>query len=264
MDPQIPKYHRDAIALLPEIPEFSAKAAELLAQRERELGIVLPDSVREWYSLERAVDLLRQHSNSDHPVALDKLGEPSSLWYSGGDRNFVSQGLVPFMCENQGVCNWAFKLDGSSDPVVLVQVDSASNDKWQWLHCAEQFSTFVYCQIWDHRHALDGGIGVSAQELESAEADLQFLKANFVQGPSTYGWPGRTNYRFEGQDGGILIWDGEDRGTDWFVSAQTPASLRTLLSKIWHCGNLAETLYDLNVESAEVLRELREAGSKGK
>jgi hypothetical protein len=256
------KYHRDAVALLPDLPQFSAKAAERLAQRERELGIVFPDSVREWYSLERAVDLLRQHSNSDHPVDLDKLGEPSSIWYGGGDKNFASQGLVVFMCENRGVCNWAFKLDGSPDPEVLVQVDTASNDKWHWLYCADKFNTFVHCQIWDHRHVLDGGIGVSAQELELVGDDLEFLKANFRQRPSTYGWPGRTNYRFDGQGGGILIWDGEDRGTDWFVSAKTPASLDTILSQIWRCGNLAETLYDLTSESEEVLRDLHSARTK--
>ena len=71
------KYHRDAVAPLPEAPTFSAQAAERLAQREHDLGIQFPESVREWYSLERAVDLLRQHSNSDQPVAIDKLAEAS-------------------------------------------------------------------------------------------------------------------------------------------------------------------------------------------
>ena len=164
------------------------------------------------------------------------------------------------MCENQGVCYWAFRLDGGPDPEVLVGVDTAHND--QWLHCAEKFSTFVYCQIWDHRWPLtigDGGIGVAAQELGLATTDLQFLQANFLQRPSTYGWPGKTNYRFQVQDGGILIWDGEERGADWFVSAKTPVSLSAILSRIWHCGNLAKTMYDTAPEAVEVLRDLREA-----
>jgi len=159
------------------------------------------------------------------------------------------------MHENQGVCNWAFRLDGNPDPEVVVEVDTAPND--EWLHCADKFSTLVYCQIWDDRHALDGRIGVSAQGLELADADIEFLKANFVQRPSTYGWPGKSNYRFEGQGGGILIWDGEDRGTDWFVSAKTPASLHAILSQIWQCGNLTQTLYGLVPESEEALRDLR-------
>jgi hypothetical protein len=262
MKPMTIKYHRDTVALLPETPIFSAKAAERLAQRERELGIVFPESVREWYSLELAVDLLRQHGNSDEPVALNTLGKPSPNWYGGGFRDFAQPGLVVFMCENQGVCNWAFRLDGKPDPEVVVEVDTAPND--QWLHCTDKFTTFVYCQIWDHRQVWtieDGGINVEAQEHQLAEADLEFLKANFLQRPSTYGWPGKTTYRFEAQDGGILIWEGK-RQTDWFVSAPTPASLRILLSKIWHCGNLAETLHDLIPESEAVLRDLRVTNSQ--
>jgi hypothetical protein len=105
-----------------------------------------------------------------------------------------------------------------------------------------------------------GSVGVAAQELELAEADIQFLKANFLQRPSTYGWPGKTIYRFEGQGCKILIWEGSDQ-TDWFASATTPASLRTLLSQMWHCGSLAETLYELDAEAVEVLRDLRATGA---
>lgn len=256
MEPNSLTYHRNAVALLRKQPKISASAAKRLDQRERELGIRLPASVREWYSLELAVDLLRQHSNSDEPVAPDKLGNPFPDWYGGGRRDFVADGLLVFMHENQGVCNWAFRLDGNPDPEVVVEVDTAPND--EWLHCTEKFST-LNCQIWDHT---DEGVGVAAQELELAEADLQFLKANFLQRPSTYGWPGKTNYRFEGQGGRILIWDGGDQGVDWFVSAKTPASLRVTLSRIWHCGSLAETLYDLTPEAAAVLRELRAIGAR--
>jgi hypothetical protein len=258
------KYHRDAVALLPELPQFSAEVAERLAQRERELGIIFPASVREWYSLDGAVDLLRQYSNDDDPVTINKLGEPFPNWYNGGRRDFVAQGLVVFMHENQGVCNWAFRLDGNADPEVIVEVDTAPND--EWLPCADKFSTFVHCQIWDHRHALihehSGVCGVSAQELDLAETDLEFLKATFPQRPSTCCWPGNANYRFEGEDGGILIWHGKS-GADWFVAAKTPASLGILLSRVWHCGNLADTLYGFTPEAVEVLRELRGAGSDG-
>ena len=204
-----------------------------------------------------AVDLLRHYSNADHPLPIEKLGEPLPNSYGGGPRDFLTQGLVVFMRENQGVCNWAFRLDGIADPEVVVGGETAPND--DWLHCSDKFSDFVYCQIWDHRQVLNcdcDGTSASAQELGLDEADLQFLKGNFLQRPSTYGWPGTTNYRFESQEGGILIWEGKDQA-DWFVSAKTPASLHTLLSRIWHCGNLAETLYDLTPEAVEVLQDLR-------
>ena len=250
-------YHRETVESLVERPAVSATAVQALDQRERTLGIRFPDAVREWYSLEGAVDLLRQHSNADNPLPIDKLGEPFPNWYGGGPRDFVAQGLVVFMHENQGVCNWAFKLEENPDPEALVEVDTAPND--EWLPCADKFSTFVYCQIWDYRHVLNignDGVGVSAQELGLAQADLQFLQANFLQRPSTCCWPGNANYRFEAQDGGILIWEGK-RQADWFVSARTPASLHALLSRIWHCGNLAGTLYDTTPTAVEVLRDLR-------
>jgi hypothetical protein len=191
MSPTTPNYHRDATALLPTSPRFSGTAAEVLDRRERELGIQFPDAIREWYLLEGAVDLLRQHSNADKPLPIDRLGEPFSNWYGCGSRDFVAQGLVVFMHENQGVCNWAFKLDGSPDPEVVVEVDTAPND--EWLPCADKFSTFIYCQVWDYRHVLDienDGVGVSAQEPGLAQSDLQFLQANFLQRPTTCCWPG--------------------------------------------------------------------------
>jgi hypothetical protein len=259
LDAATMQYHHDAMALLSEPPAFSAQAAQRLAKRERELGIVFPESVREWYSLEQAVDLLHRHSNDDNPVPIEKLGEPFPNWYGGGPRDFVAQGLVVFMHENQGVCNWAFRLDGSPDPEVVVEVDTAPND--EWLQCSDKFGTFVYCQIWDHRHALireDCAIGISAQECNLAEDDLVSLKASFLQRPSTNTWPGNANYRFEAAEGGILIWEGKNQA-DWFVAAKTPASLRTLLLKIWHCGNLAETAYGLSPEADDILRALRGA-----
>ncbi len=253
------KYNRDAIPLLPTPPQFSDRAVEGLGRRERELGIRFPDAVREWYSLEGAVDLLRQFSNTDHPVPIEKLGEPLPNWRRAGPRDFLAQGLVVFIRENQFVCNWAFRLDESPDPEVLVKIDTALED--EWLRCADTFSTFVYCQVWDYRQ---GGTQVSAQEVALDAADLQFLSATFPKRPSTHGWPGKTNYRFEAENGHILLWDGENRGADWFISAKTPASLRAILSRIWHCGNLAETLYDITPEAADVLRDLRGARSGGR
>lgn len=253
MPPTTPEYHRDATALLPTLPQFSGTAVEALNRRERELGIRFPDAVREWYSLEGAVDLLQYHSNTDNPLPIDRLGEPFPNWYGGGPKDFVPRGFLVFMCENQGVCNWAFRLDGNPDPAVFVDVDTAPND--EWLLCADKFSTFIYCQIWDHGRQ---GVGVAAQELELATSDLELLGTNFSPRPSTYGWPGNTNYRFETDDGRILIWDSEHKGVDWLVSATSPADLRVVLSRIWRCGSLAETLHAVTPEAVGVLRSLRD------
>jgi hypothetical protein len=245
------RFHRNVASLLREMPPVSRASVELIAQSEEQLGIRFPKSVREWYSLDGAVNILERHSNCDSPVGIRDLGKPFDDWYGGGPRDFVSEKLLVFMHENQGVCNWVIVLDGSSDPPIVVEVDTAPNDKW--LPCSEHFSTFVWCQIWDHT---SHSFGVMAQETELADVDIEYLASCFPRNPTTFGWPGKTNYRFGAQDSGILIWDGEDSGVDWHLSARTSHGLSKLIEKVWHCGELATTLYG-DGESAEVLRAVR-------
>jgi hypothetical protein len=250
------KYHGDAVRLLPRIPEFSKSAAKLVQQRELQMRVCFPDSVREWYSLEGAAQILAQYSNDDLAVDIEDLGETFDDWYGGGPRDFLADKLLLFMHENQGVSNWAIRLDGSEDPPVVVEVDTAPNAIW--LTCADRFSTFVCCQIWDH---LRLGMRVSAQEIELSERDLRFLESNFHRLHTTYGWPGRVNYRFESRNASILIWDGKDRGVDWFLSAPTASELEDLLGTVWRCGNLAESMYGDGV-AEEVLRRMRSGAAE--
>jgi hypothetical protein len=245
------KYHGEAVKLLPEVPRLSKSSATLLEKREEELGVRLPESVREWYSLESAVQLLERYSNDDSAFAIEELGEPFDDWYGGGARDFLSDNLLLFMRENQGVCNWALRLDGDPDPPVVVEVDTAPDANW--VEVVDRFSTFVWCQIWDHSQ---DAVGVAAQETQLSNDDLQFLKSNLHELHTTYGWPGDVNYRFEWENARILIWDGQDRGADWFVSAPSSSELSGLLAKIWRCGDLAKSLYG-DGEADDVMRELR-------
>jgi hypothetical protein len=157
------------------------------------------------------------------------------------------------MSENQGVCNWAVKLDERDDPPVVVEVDSAPNEVW--LPLANTFSEFVYCQVWDYSPR---GPSCSAQETDLTDSDRDYLRRTFEAGPTTASWPGNANYRFVSQHGRILLWYGKERGTDWFIWADTADQLVKLLRLVWHCGNLSETLYALDRDSERVLERLRE------
>jgi hypothetical protein len=53
------RFHRSAIDLLPTPPVFSEANARAFAKRERQLRLRLPDSVREWYSFEGSIELLK-------------------------------------------------------------------------------------------------------------------------------------------------------------------------------------------------------------
>jgi hypothetical protein len=249
------KYHSAAVALLPKPPRFSESAAHSVRERERQLGIAFPDSVREWYSLEDAAGLLGSYSNDDWPIDVSQLGEPFENWFGQGERDFLSQNLLILMHENQGVCNWAIKLTGDPDPPVVNEETSAPGAVW--LPCADSFSTFIWSQIWDRVGSET--VGVDANGVELLAKDLELLKSCFDQRPTTWGWPGRSNYRFENSDGRIIVYDGEDRGrggADWHVYARTIPGLKRLLEKIWHCSQLAESLYG-DEEGEDVLKELR-------
>lgn len=246
------QYHGDALHLLDRTPRFSRSASDELNSRERELGITFPESFREWYSLERAVSLI-QSGRDDSVLATSELGLPFKDWYGGGPKDFVAENLLLFMQENQGVCNWAIRLNGTPDPPVVVEVDTAPCAVW--LRCADTFSTFVWCQIWDLAPARS--ISVSAQVTELSRSDFRFLKAQFVERPKTYGWPGKVNYRFEAGESRILIWDGEDRGVDWMVWSRTAKQLQAVLKEIWHCGELSQQLYAMDDRASNVLATLR-------
>jgi hypothetical protein len=247
-------FHTKALALLDPPPAVSEANLRVLSERECRLGIRFPASVREWYSLEGSVALLRRFSNDDHPVELDRLGAPAEEWYGAGPRDFVAKGLLWIMTENQGVCNWAVKLDGRDDPPVVVEVDSAPNEAW--LPLADTFSEFVYCQVWDYQQRK---VACSAQEIDLADSDLDYLRRTFEAGPTTASWPGNANLRFVSQHGCMLLWYGKERGTDWFIWADTANQLVKLLRLVWRCGNLSETLYGLDRDAERLLAQLRDA-----
>ncbi len=244
------RFHQAAVDLLPKPPKFSAKAAQALDRREKKLGIRFPAAVREWYSLEGADELLRKYSNADFPIALADLGMPLKNWYGLPSRDFVPAKLLLLMNENQGVANWAVRLEGGDDPEVVVEVDTAPHEVWH--PHAETFSTFIYTRIWDWR---DSPLGLSAQDTETGAADLEFLRAQFKEGPRTWCHPGRTNYRFAGEAGSILLWEGEGQ-TDWFLRAESEEALEALVRQVLDRGGLRTSLYGNDDRASTVLARL--------
>jgi len=249
------RFHGAAIELLPAQPAFSRANADTVAKREAQIGRKLPAAVREWYCLDQCVDVLREHSNCDQPVPLEQLGAAADDWYGAGPRDFLQGDLLWIMTENQGVCNWAVRLDGSDDPPVVVEVDSAPNEVW--LPLASSFSEFIFCQIWDHPQNFGQ---CCAQEADLTENDWQYLQNKFVAGPKTTAWPGTVNLRFHSADGRILIWYAEDHGADWFLFAPAEEEMVRLLRNVWSCGDLATTLYARDNVAEQALTRVRTVG----
>ena len=70
------RFHGRTLKLLNIAPPTSRNAVEVLDAVEARIGRKLPASVREWYSLDGACELLRQYSNDDWPLEVREFGLP--------------------------------------------------------------------------------------------------------------------------------------------------------------------------------------------
>ena len=67
-------FHAQTLKLLKVAPVISESAVVDLDSVETRIRRKLPASVREWYSLDGACNLLRQYSNDDRPLEVREFG----------------------------------------------------------------------------------------------------------------------------------------------------------------------------------------------
>lgn len=230
-------------------PATDATTEQRIVHVERRLGVALPESIRELVACGAWPALLRTFSNCDRPIELDELLAP--LWTAYDPR---ADGVLPFMVENQGVCTWALRLDGSADPEVLVKVDSG--DPPAWRHCAATFSVWVACQVAD-RLVLDQAL-FAAQAEPVDNAVLARLQEQFDEGPRTFSWPGHVNYRFENDIGRILLWAGNDQ-CDWWIAPASLDRAAELLNSLPLSDDFEGWLYETKPEGKPILQAWRDA-----
>jgi hypothetical protein len=237
------QFHAPTFRLLGVQPRVSSTAVSEVEVAERRLSFRLPASVREWYCNENAVELLARYSNDDPPITPREFAV----------REWNGQQLIPFKNENQGVCVWAFILDGSADPPVFVDVDSGGA---QWEFMAPTFSGYVYSCVWDYAIVLNQPALVQAQNGPLSAQGVARLRDLFTEQVPTFGWPGGTQRRFVGKDRAILIWDGPGQA-DWFVGARDAASLESALRAVWDIDAVGGSFYDCSVVGRSVLEKLK-------
>jgi hypothetical protein len=242
------RFHARTLKLPNTVPATSDSAVADLDAVEARIGRKLPESVREWYSLNGACALLRQYSNDDPPLEVREFGLPQNDTHGGGPHDLLARGLIAFRYENQGVCVWAFGLDGTDDPPAYVDFDSQFK---KWTRCTPTFSEHLYAWMWDWAKVLTKDLLVQAQNEPASATALAFLRDNYDVGPETYGWPGHTQYRFSKNDQRILIWAGDDQA-DWWMTADREESLRSLIETVRHCDQVGQSLWS-NSERAESL-----------
>lgn len=234
-------YHQAALDLMGEAPRISPQAIMLLDQWEHTHAKALPASVYEWYTFEQAILWLERYSNGGHPIALAHLGGKQRYQSGGGEQeiDFLARNLLPVLMENQGTCMWAVQLDGSEDPPVVIAFDYRQPAS-TWDIYVDGFSHFVYTCIWDAQIIqLDSAIFGTKKDLLPEE--LMFLQEHFQQGPSTYHFPARSNYRFSSGNQRILLQQ-YDYGLSCYLFAEEDDDLKQLVKTIWQCESLKEGL----------------------
>jgi hypothetical protein len=249
---------------------FDASPAQApVTARQEQLALKLPAAVAEWYSLPGAWQLIAANS-CDDLAPLDTLGDPIPFWpdatgLHSTDRDFLHEDLLFLGSENQGVVLWAVPLNEGPDPRVIVDLSPPDGS---WVTYATSFSDYTETLVWDllmfgHRFETEpregappAWHGVAAQDTALADADLATLTARFEQRPRTYGWPTPTTYRFERPGQKILLWAADDQ-TDWWIFAEAPQQLNSLIGDLWELGDLATNLYGVAGVGEALLRGRR-------
>jgi hypothetical protein len=212
-----------------ELRPNSAALAEI-EQAERRVGFRLPASIREWYGCDEAISVLAKYSNQDPPIPLSDFAPIEWQLHR----------LLPFRYENQGVCTWAIALDGTDDPPVYVEVDSAGRE---WNPHAPSFSKYIYSSVWDYKLVFGQPVSVQSQNSELTPQAVAFLSAEFEPELETRCWPGNIQYRFKGEGQYILIWSGETQA-DWWVAATDERSLELAIKTVWNIDSVGDSFWD--------------------
>ena len=85
------RFHARTLQLLNVTPVVSPRRISDLDAAEARIGLKLPASVREWYSLEVASDLLRRYSNDDPPLEISDFGVPRKDTHGGGPHDLLAR-----------------------------------------------------------------------------------------------------------------------------------------------------------------------------
>jgi hypothetical protein len=141
--------------------------------------------------------------------------------------DFVAQGYLPLMFENQGCCLWALRLDGSDDPPV-VQAGNWHQVAPKWEAVADRFSTFTHARVWSQGRAFQASLWWLSLGGDFGLPARAYLRARYREGPTTTDWPCGTHHHFERF--GAYLWT---IGAQWMAGAESESALRHLTREVW-------------------------------
>jgi hypothetical protein len=165
--------------------------------------------------------------------------------------------------ENQGTVSWGVPLGDPSPPVLVggdldnpINPDGPEADSSGTVVYAPSVDAFIAARRWDHdcwsREPL-----VQAQAEVLDDDSLAVLRARFHEGLVTRGWPGHTQYRFEGHRVKIMLWSGSYQ-CDWWLSGTDRGALAEVVTDLMDLSDLREALWSNDVDGDALLREIRD------
>jgi hypothetical protein len=239
-------HHHTTFRLLRREPVLSRPAVRRLAALERALRVELPVALREWYSLEGAVQLLDLNDDLLHfePLTIE---ENAARLKKSLEKGWPLSWMIGRY--SSGVC-FSAAFPTGPDPVVrCVETDgSFLDDADEW--CDRPFSAFVFGCCW-HR-LKEGAAAVSGVEPCFEPPHLDMLMESFDAGPHVLrgdaprersnpitgqgGMPvTRFQFFFFGREGMIHLWSREDPRVSttevrWEVSCADEPGVQALAS----------------------------------
>jgi hypothetical protein len=157
--------------------------------------------------------------------------------------------------ENQGVVSWGVPLGDPSPPVLVGgDLDDPQTESGTLVY-APSVEAFIAARLWDRTcWSREPLIQAQAQVLD--EDSLAVVRAGFEEGPTTRGWPGHTQYRFEGRGVKMMLWSGS-RQCDWWLSATDTDTLAQVITDLMALSDLRDTFWSNDLAGEALLREIR-------
>lgn len=245
------KYHQATFHFLDKEPKVSAAAQKKIAAAEKRMGLQLPASVREWYSLAGWETMLSRHraqvlaeEKSKWPVGLASLKDllKNLEQMQSMMRSDFGVGWEPMFTVGSrpgDPYSWYVALDGSDDPPV-VEIDR------EQFQIEARFSVFIFARVWEPyditiEDAADAD-GLMCWLLSEKHYCnpyyLDFLRERYNEGLlSENAEEKRLYYRFYNSDGAITIKCNGDPmqkevAADWTFSAASTGQLVNLIAPL--------------------------------
>jgi hypothetical protein len=217
------------------------------------LGIQVPAEVERLMTAQVAAEVAGVFGDSIVYPEQVVVDTPDSNWYGTGRRfpGWTGEVLV-LSDENQGVCSWGVPLGRDSCEVLvgggLLDAGDAT------VRYAASVADFIAARRWD-RQCLRRDPVLQAQAPELDETSLARLEGLLSPGPSTAGWPGSSQYRFEGGGVRVMLWVREGQ-CDWWVSAASEAQLTAFTARLIDLPGLRGYLWAASDAGERALRRL--------